>query len=306
MTRVSIQRLEDEDDLVPEGHVFKRDAAHEDGGTWQAPSAGQAFPIGSVFLSVVATNPNTLLGYGTWAAFGAGRMLVGLDAADSDFDTEEETGGTKDATHGHTAGTLAPSAHTGTAVDAHSGSAVAVHPNTSFPHYHLPGFLATSAHTGTAVDAHSGTAVSNHSTHNHIYTQVVNHIHPVNVGSANDTSTVSGAGNYFAGTTSTVAPNTQNPVGGVASGTTLGPDAPLTHSVTQPNNHAVTQPNDHTFSGQTADRTATGVAVSHDVTQPNNHAVTQPSAHTMSGSTGDTYLNKMNPYIVVRMWKRTA
>src|SRR3990167_7209436 len=39
-----------------------------------------AWPVGSVFLSVVSTNPATLLGFGTWAAFAAGRMLVGLDS----------------------------------------------------------------------------------------------------------------------------------------------------------------------------------------------------------------------------------
>ena len=58
----------------------------------------QAFPINSVFIAVVATNPNTLLGYGTWSAFGTGRVLVGLDSGDADFDTVEETGGAKTVT----------------------------------------------------------------------------------------------------------------------------------------------------------------------------------------------------------------
>lgn len=55
----------------------------------------QAWPIGSVFVAVVSTNPATLLGYGTWTAIGAGRVLVGLDSGDTDFDTVEETGGAK-------------------------------------------------------------------------------------------------------------------------------------------------------------------------------------------------------------------
>src|SRR3990167_3696913 len=57
-----------------------------------------AWPVGSVFLSVVSTNPATLLGFGTWAAFAAGRMLVGLDGGDADFDTAEEVGGAKTVT----------------------------------------------------------------------------------------------------------------------------------------------------------------------------------------------------------------
>ena len=56
---------------------------------------GEAFPVGAVFIAVVNTDPATLLGYGTWSAFAAGRMLVGRTASDADFDTAEETGGAK-------------------------------------------------------------------------------------------------------------------------------------------------------------------------------------------------------------------
>jgi microcystin-dependent protein len=50
------------------------------------------------------------LGFGTWAAFGAGRVLVGLDAGDVDFDTVEETGGAK--THTLTVDEMPSHTHT--------------------------------------------------------------------------------------------------------------------------------------------------------------------------------------------------
>ena len=55
-----------------------------------------AYPVGSIYMNCSnATNPGTLLGFGTWAAFGAGRVLIGHDSSDTDFDTAEETGGSK-------------------------------------------------------------------------------------------------------------------------------------------------------------------------------------------------------------------
>lgn len=74
-----------------------------------AGAEGEAFPIGSVFIAVVTTNPATLLGYGTWAAFAAGRMLVGLDAGQTEFDSVEETGGEK--THTLTVNEMPSHAH---------------------------------------------------------------------------------------------------------------------------------------------------------------------------------------------------
>jgi hypothetical protein len=61
-------------------------------------SVALAYPVGSIYINAsVSTNPATLFGFGTWTAFGAGRVMVGLNASDSSFDTLEETGGSKDA-----------------------------------------------------------------------------------------------------------------------------------------------------------------------------------------------------------------
>ena len=66
-----------------------------------------AYPVGSIYINATSsTNPATLLGFGTWVAFGAGRVPVGLDAGNAAFDTAEETGGSADAivvSHTHTA-----------------------------------------------------------------------------------------------------------------------------------------------------------------------------------------------------------
>lgn len=76
------------------------------------------YPVGSIYINATsATNPATLLGFGTWVAFGAGRVMVGLDAGDASFDTAEETGGSKDAvvvahTHTFSATTNTTGAHT--------------------------------------------------------------------------------------------------------------------------------------------------------------------------------------------------
>ena len=56
------------------------------------------YPVGSLYISTLSTNPATILGIGTWGAFGVGRVLVGIDPTDTDFDTVEETGGAKTVT----------------------------------------------------------------------------------------------------------------------------------------------------------------------------------------------------------------
>jgi len=149
-------------------------------------AALDAWPVGSVFIAVVATNPATLLGGGTWAAFGTGRVLISRDAGDTDFDTAEETGGAK-----------------------------------------------TVASVGTnAAEA----------AHTHAYTDVLNHTHTVNVtdgghvhgeqapssasggamkfGIDTNASGTQAAGLDTASATTGITATTDNPAGGVASGTT--------------------------------------------------------------------------------------
>ena len=51
-------------------------------------------PVGSIYTqAAVATNPSSLLGFGTWEAFGTGRVLLGIDTNNALMNTLNETGG---------------------------------------------------------------------------------------------------------------------------------------------------------------------------------------------------------------------
>lgn len=53
------------------------------------------FPVGSIYLSVLNTNPSKWFG-GTWEQIAKGRTLVGVDTSDTDFNTVKKTGGEKE------------------------------------------------------------------------------------------------------------------------------------------------------------------------------------------------------------------
>lgn len=67
-----------------------------------------AHPVGSLYFSTDPTNPSQIFG-GTWIAWGAGRVPVGVDMSDNDFNTVEKTGGEK--THKLTVQELASHSH---------------------------------------------------------------------------------------------------------------------------------------------------------------------------------------------------
>jgi len=67
------------------------------------------YPVGYIVTLGVSTNPGTLFGIGTWTAI-AGKVIVGIDSTQTEFDTLNETGGAKT----HTLTTAQIPAHTHT------------------------------------------------------------------------------------------------------------------------------------------------------------------------------------------------
>ncbi len=131
------------------------------------------YPIGSIYTSVVSTNPNTLFGTGTWQAFGQGAVPVGYNAADTDFNAPEKTGGEK--THALMTSEMPSHTHT---QDAHkhnqtSGSSLTVSagPNTGLAYDHFSNTLASNMDTAstTATNQNTGGNVG----HNNLQPYIV-------------------------------------------------------------------------------------------------------------------------------------
>jgi hypothetical protein len=199
-------------------------------------------PTGAILMVNTGSCP---AGYAEVAGM-SGRTLVGTIAASANVGT---TGGVDTITP---AGSVDAPVFTGSAATSSADSGGTPSGTVSAPTF--TGNLASLTHSGAAVAAHPA--------HTHAYTEVLNHTHTVTVtdpghthtqtvnsattggssGYAPDTSTNTGVASGYTtqSRTTGITAATANPAGGVASGTTGGPDAALTHSVTQPDAHAYT------------------------------------------------------------------
>ncbi len=99
------------DGEVVSGHLIlrTRGGAEIDAGVIAATSPLDFMPVGYVFTSVDPTSPQTMFG-GTWVRIGQGRVLVGQDPTQTEFDTVGETGGEK--THALSTGEMPNHSHT--------------------------------------------------------------------------------------------------------------------------------------------------------------------------------------------------
>jgi hypothetical protein len=137
-------------------------------------------PVGSIYINAtVATNPGTLLGFGTWTAFGAGRVMVGFNSANVLFDTAEETGGSADST-------LPSHTHTGTtdAGGSSSGSVTGGVSSDFGPFSSATGVLALSDSVGNRPQGAAGTGSQRTAT-----LTIPTHTHTITTASAGTSGT---------------------------------------------------------------------------------------------------------------------
>lgn len=116
------------------------------------------YPVGSIYMSVNNTNPSAYFG-GTWVAWGSGRVPVGVNTSDSNFNTVEKTGGASAVTL--TASQMPSHTHTFTGSSATTSSAGAHTHNLQ----NQKTAWGTSGGNRVLIDATSGyTAVTNKAT----------------------------------------------------------------------------------------------------------------------------------------------
>ena len=70
------------------------------------------FPVGAIYMSTTSANPSTFWTGTTWQAFATGKTIVGIDTSDTDFNSVNKVGGSKEVvltipnlpSHNHTVG----------------------------------------------------------------------------------------------------------------------------------------------------------------------------------------------------------
>lgn len=114
-------------------------------------------PIGTIRFQTTNVNPATFLGFGTWVLWGAGRVPVGVDTADSNFNTVEKTGGANSNSTSYTpAGTVGSHTLTVDEIPAHRHEQRIDYSNTTYAHANPSGGTAS---TGNVAGHSSGTTL---------------------------------------------------------------------------------------------------------------------------------------------------
>lgn len=239
----------------------------------------KAYPVGSLFFSTVNTNPNSILGFGTWERWGNGKTIVSVDENDDNFNTVEKTGGAKsiDLTHAHST-----SGHTLTTTEIPSHS-----------------------HTVTVNSGgnHNHTISSNTGTHTHNISSSGNHTHTTaSAGSHRHSVGVDKDAYYSAtgGESFSVHYNKNDNPSGAQDYVNCGSNGAHTHSIASSgaHTHSIDSSGGHTHTvNSNGSHTHTTTVSSVGSGGSHNHGATSFALTTES---------VLQPYITCYIFKRTA
>jgi hypothetical protein len=240
----------------------------------------EMIPVGGIHLSISATDPAVGFGYGVWARIGGGRVLIGVQEADADFEEAELTGGAKAVTPAGSVSqpTFTGAAMTGVMNHTHTVSVTDPgHNHTQNSHNHTQ-----DAHTHVQ-NAHTHVQDSHNHTQNSFAPRIINSGTAGTVG----VQGASSASNANASNAATTATNQAT--------TAVNQNATAVNQNATATNQAATATNNSNTTGITATTAnpAGGVA---SITP--SGTVSQPTF------TGQSHTN-LPPYLTVYMWVRT-
>ena len=232
----------------------------------------QLYPVGSVYISTSGTNPSSLFG-GTWVAWGSGRVPVGVNTGDGNFNTVEKTGGT--ATETLSVSQMPSHTHTFT------GRAVTSGGNSVTPSASFTGKAVNTGNQSTGHTHSVSLTTSENGKHTHQQSNQGWYNLPGNPSSWWTNYNASGVNWLNSASQGVTAPiTTENGAHTHSvSGNTGGISANHTHSVTAAGSVSLANTS-HT------------------------HSVTAVGSNSSTG--GGAAHNNLQPYITCYMWKRTA
>lgn len=265
------------DFVIPRGNTGPQGPAGPQGPEGPQGPAGQSgisqadvialvYPVGSIYTSVNNINPGSFLPGTTWETFASGKMLVGVDTTQSEFEHVEQEGGeiVKNMQHTH------PTRDHVLTLDEMASHTHGIYLNTqsnthshTMPHSHGPGKLTVNS-SGShehGIIYRSGQAIT---------------MDPGSSGYRLNWTANGGNGNNTNIQTTTDGSHTHSLVG--TTSTYSGETGDDTHS--------------HRISGTTDPMVGSGGGAAH------NHGDT--------GVGGSMNFSVLNPYITVYFWKRTA
>ncbi|MCL2234371.1 MAG: hypothetical protein FWC02_01670 [Firmicutes bacterium] len=190
------------------------------------------YPIGAIYMSISNVNPSEWLSGTTWARWGQGRVPVGVDENDTDFNTTQRTGGNKNAvvvnhthtvnengihthtaasggshTHGDATGAAGAHSHTTTSNGSHAHSlfgsnatpnsirGASLNMRSQTAHGSNPHMTSNGAHTHTA---QQGSTAATGGNHTHTITSSGGHVHTIDSQGAHTHTTLNPTGGVAA------------------------------------------------------------------------------------------------------------
>ena len=235
--------------------------------------------VGKLIFDTKNVNPATYLGFGTWQLWGSGRVPVGVDTSQTEFNTVEKTGGEK--THKLTVAELASHTHkfTGNITGSSGGHTHTLNNHTHSVPAHNHG-LNSHTHTYAKSNATSGSTTLT-------IAQIPSHSHRTFASSAE--LSYSGSGGWLMKYMGTLKDDTEKVGGGKGH----------THSI------STTSTNSGAASGSTTNSSVLTTGANNSNTSSNGgHTHTTSGTNSNTGS--DTAHNNLQPYITCYIWKRIA